>query len=292
MIYSNNDNDYQRYPNLFQTSIEENYDIFNQRKNYLPTINNETNNNNSISNNEESRNDADHIKNNIEKNRKITENCINIQNNINNDGKSLLKIKRKNISNQNINIITKHHSKFGYDNLKRKCKHLVIENLMKFINNKIYLSYKGNIGCGLLKKELVKLNQKQKKDSNAIFNKLMLKKSIRDILSQNITTKIKYYNLDHNKKVIDEILNEKKEDFESLFNISFIDCLEHFAEVKEIKELNGLTLFSELKSEIIKKHEKDGELYYENIRLFLKDYKNKINNEKPRKSKKNKEQKI
>ena len=115
----------------------------------------------------------------------------------------------------------------------------------------------------------------------------MLHTTIKDILSQDITTKIKYYNPDHNKKVIDEIINEKKEDFENVFNISFIDCLEHFAEVKEIKELKGLTLFSELKDEIIKKHKKDGELYYENIKLFLKDYKNRINNEKPRKNKKN-----
>ena len=47
------------------------------------------------------------------------------------------------------------HTKYSYDNLKRECKHLVIENLMKFINEKIYEAYEGNIGNGLAKKKLL-----------------------------------------------------------------------------------------------------------------------------------------
>ena len=38
----------------------------------------------------------------------------------------------------------KKHTKFSYYNLKHKCKHLVIENLMKFINQKIYETYERN----------------------------------------------------------------------------------------------------------------------------------------------------
>ena len=59
--------------------------------------------------------------------------------------------------------------------------------------------------------------------------------------------------------------------------------LEHFIGDKEIEELNGLTLFTEIKDQIIKKHGKEGELYYENLSLFLKDFENKINKAKPRK---------
>ena len=44
------------------------------------------------------------------------------------------------------------HTKYCYDNLKRECKHLVIENIIKFINKKIYEAYEGNIGNGLAKK--------------------------------------------------------------------------------------------------------------------------------------------
>ena len=178
------------------------------------------------------------------------------------------------------------HTKYSYDNLKRECKHLVIENVMKFINNKIYEVYEGNIDNGLLKKKLLKLNQAQKINADVEFNKIFLNKTLKDILSQNITKQITLYEPDHNKKVIDKVISEKKDIFEKIFNLTFIQCLDHFIENKKIEELNGLTLYSELKEEIINKYENDGESYYENLKLFLKQFQNKINRAKPRKKRK------
>ena len=179
------------------------------------------------------------------------------------------------------------HTKYSYDNLKRECKHLVIENVMKFINNKIYEVYEGNIDNGLLKKKLLKLNQAQKINADVEFNKIFLNKTLKDILSQNITKQITLYEPDHNKKVIDKVISEKKDIFEKIFNLTFIQCLDHFIENKKIEELNGLTLYSELKEEIINKYENDGESYYENLKLFLKQFQNKINRAKSRKKRKN-----
>jgi hypothetical protein len=176
------------------------------------------------------------------------------------------------------------HTKFSYDNLKRKCKHLVIENAMIFLNKKIKEAYNGNIGEGLVKKELVKLNQSQKKNSSAEFNKSFIHKTLKDILSQKITKKIKYLKEDHNKKVIEKILEEKKDEFASLFNITFIDCLDHFIGKKQINELNGLTLFSELKEQILEEYKDDGESYYENLEIFLKEFEKRINNAKSKKN--------
>ena len=178
------------------------------------------------------------------------------------------------------------HTKYSYDNLKRECKHLVIENIMKFINNKIYEVYEGNIDNGLLKKKLLKLNQAQKTNADVEFNKIFINKTLKDILSQNITKQITLYEPDHNKKVIDKIISEKKDIFEKIFNLTFIQCLDHFIENKKIEELNGLTLYSELKEEIINKYENDGESYYENLKLFLKQFQNKINRAKSRKKRK------
>ena len=172
--------------------------------------------------------------------------------------------------------------KYRFDNLKRECKHLVIENTMNFINDKIYEAYKGNIGIGLIKKKLLKLNQSQKANADAEFNKIFIRKTLKEILSQNI-----FYEQDHNKKLIETLLLEKRENFEKLFNLTFIECLEHFIGDKEIEELNGLTLFTELKDQIIKKHVKEGELYYENLKLFLSDFENKINKAKSRKKRAN-----
>ena len=115
------------------------------------------------------------------------------------------------------------------------------------------------------------------------FNKLFIRKTLKDILSQDISKKLIFYESDHNKKVIEEIILEKKSEFENLFNITFIQCVEHFIGDKQIKELNGLTLFNELKDDIIKKYGKEGETYYENLRIFLKGFENRINKGKSRK---------
>jgi len=194
----------------------------------------------------------------------------------------LLNHKRKNESEKKTK---KPHNKYTYDNLKRKSKHLVIENAMSFINKKIKEAYNGNIGEGILKKELVKLNQAQKKNSSAEFNKSFIHKTLKDILSQKITKKIKFLKNDHNQKVIEKILEEKKEEFESLFNITFIDCLDHFIGKKQIKELNGLTLFSELKEQILEECDDDGESYYKNLEIFLNEFEKRINNAKSKKKK-------
>ena len=200
------------------------------------------------------------------------------------------------------------HTKYSYDNLKRECKHLVIENAMSFVNKKIFEAYNGNIGEGILEKKLFKLNQNQKKNSNAEFNQQFIKKTLKEILSEKITKRIKYYHEDHNKRVIEKVLEEKKDKFEKLFNITFIDkrviekvleekkdkfeklfnitfidCLNHFIGKKKIDELNGFTLFNELKKSIIEKYKNEGAYYYENLEIFLKEFEKRINDSKPRK---------
>ena len=110
-----------------------------------------------------------------------------------------------------------------------------------------------------------------------------MRKTLREILSENITKRIKYYKEDHNKQVINSIIEEKKDIFESLFNLTFLECVEHFIGNKEIKELNGLTLFSEVKEQILKKHKKDGESYYKNLEFFMKEFEKKIDNARPKK---------
>ena len=127
----------------------------------------------------------------------------------------------------------------------------------------------------------MKLNQEQKKNSNVEFNQLFLNKTLKEILSQNMTRRIKFYKEEHNNQLIEE----KREEFENLFNLTFIECLEHFVGTRNVEELNGLTLFSEIKGQILDKYKKDGESFYKNLELFMKEFKNKINNAKPRKRK-------
>ena len=60
----------------------------------------------------------------------------------------------------------------GY--LLRKCKHIILYNLLYFINYKIRIFYNNKIGQRILNKELKALNQKQKSESNVQFNKEFL----------------------------------------------------------------------------------------------------------------------
>ena len=154
---------------------------------------------------------------------------------------------------------------------------------MSFVNKKIFEEYNGNIGEGILEKKLYKLNQNQKKNSNAEFNQLFIKKTLKEILSKKITKRIKYFSEDHNKRVIEKVLEEKKGKFEKLFNITFIECLDHFIGNKKIEVLNGFTLFNELKENIVKKNKDEGISYYENLEIFLKEFEKRINDSKPRK---------
>ena len=44
------------------------------------------------------------------------------------------------------------HNKFSADNLRRECKHLVIESIMKFVNQRIYKAYDGILVMEYLRK--------------------------------------------------------------------------------------------------------------------------------------------
>ena len=172
------------------------------------------------------------------------------------------------------------------DNMQRLCKHLLLETLRDFINKKIEFVYGGNIGNGLLKKELLKIEQKQKLDYHSDFNKIFLNKTIKDIFSEKITNKITYFEKDHNKKLIDELIRDKGDEFERLFNLTFIECLEHFSGVNYRIELEGLKLFNEHKENIINKYSKNDESFYYNLESFIKDYRRRINCSNSKKVKK------
>ena len=178
------------------------------------------------------------------------------------------------------------HNKYSPDNILRKCKHIILSQLMEFINNKIKDIYNGQIGNSIFKKELLTLNKEQKFNSNVIYNQNFLKKNLGDIFSENISTKYSNFFPDHNKKLIMMLRNEedqnKKNYFEKLFNITFLQCINHFIGIKKVDELNGLKCFSELKYELNEEKE-----YIDCIEYLLKNYELITMKKRPRNKKKN-----
>ena len=235
-------------------------------------------------------------------------NCLKSEISENNKGKKFKKIgfesldetifiEKKNISgrkrklekNDNSN---KEHNKFSDDNARRKVKRIVFTHLLKYINKQIKIKYNGKIGKGIFKKELQILNQAQITNSSATFNKELLNKTLYDIFSDKISSRITTYPKDHNKVIIERLINEKDTEkriyFQNLFNLTFLDCLEYLSGDKHFEQLNGLELFSEfkeIKQDFLIKYD-DGEEYVKILKYHLKEYKNIINKSSRESSKK------
>ena len=137
------------------------------------------------------------------------------------------------------------HDKFSDDNLIRKVKCTLIDILSSLINKLLDKFYNINFGKKENKKELLKMNQNQITSSKTEYNRNFISKTLKDIFSHRISTKYTKHSPDHNKNIINQVLNEKNRDikikFENIFNLTFLDCLEHFRGTKYIKELEGMT---------------------------------------------------
>jgi hypothetical protein len=176
-------------------------------------------------------------------------------------------------------------NKFSDDNLRRKVKHLVLSDTMKFINNKINEFYEGNIGNGLFRKKLLIINQKQKANAKVQFNQEFLDKKLGDIFSENISTRFIKYPLNHNKQVITDLKNETDDNkriyFNNLFNISFLECLKHFRGDIVINELIGL---SGMKN--VEETYKGNNEFLETLKYYIMNYEYIIKHKKKRNRKK------
>ena len=181
------------------------------------------------------------------------------------------------------------HNKFSDDNLRRKVKHLVIRSIMNYINAKIEFLYNGKIGNNIYIKKFLTLNKMQKSNATVDYNKNFLNKKIGNILSDNISKKYTIHKEDHNKSLVNYLINEKdinkKLFFNNFFNLTFLQCLKHYSGEKPIKELEGAKCFNDDKKTL-----EEDEDYIPNLEDYIKNYEEKIMNKNSRKkrlSKKN-----
>ena len=194
--------------------------------------------------------------------------------------KTFLSNKTKSLSeNNNTNIYTnKNDNTFKDAFIRMACNNKVLKNTLELINNKIKELYNNIIGKGILLKQLKPL---QKLESNIKYNKELLNKTLKDIFSDNIYGKITSFPKDYNKKLIKNLLNEKdiakKEYFNKLFDMKFIQCLEHYRGTHFYNELNGMRLFKDESNQI-------DEDFYEHLNYYFNNYEEIINNKKSRKS--------
>ena len=176
--------------------------------------------------------------------------------------------------------------KYSIDNLIRRTKNVVLNSMLQFDNNVILETYEYNIGRGINTKKLLKNEYSQKRDTKIEFNINFLYKTQQEIFSAKISKKKKYqFPEDHNKILIDNLLEEKDEKkrniFHNLYSKTFKECIDQICGNKHIKCLEGL---EQIYNKEIAKMEEDEE-FKKLINDVLNNYEKKLNDRKPRKSK-------
>ena len=140
------------------------------------------------------------------------------------------------------------HDKFCYDNIVRKVKTKLFEIILFFINLSIIPIEKENQKKNSKKKEfykplLVKIDQEIIKTINVEDNLELLESKLKDIFSNKTSKKYKHLGLDRNKKIIDEIYEQKiQKNTISILNKTFDQCLDHINGINYDEELAGLEL--------------------------------------------------
>ncbi len=180
------------------------------------------------------------------------------------------------------------HNKFSDDILRRKCKHIILNNAFIFINQQIKKLYNNNIGDGYFKKQLLTLKNERKSNTTTKYNKELLTKTLGEIFSENISNRYSNYSEQHNQSLIKKLINEdnfvKRFYFQKLFSLTFLQCLKHFRGEETIQELEGMKLFNDIKYEL--NNDDDDDDYIRTVEIYIKTYENIIYRKKIRKSRK------
>ena len=177
------------------------------------------------------------------------------------------------------------HNKFSDDNLIRKCKHIVLDSVFVFINQKIIENYSNNEDKDFLKTKLLfKNGQNQVEKSKAEYNKLFLNKTLETIFSENISTKYSRYSPTHNKDLIEDLQNDKDEKkrkiFQGIFKLTFLDCLKCFRGSIFLEELSGMNTFYNYCNET--NFGNNSKEYEDILKLFINNYEKIVIDKRPR----------
>ena len=210
--------------------------------------------------------------------------------NINNN--FLLQKKRgKNIKNRKNSSFTgkslTKHTKYSIDNMQRRCKSLILNYTLEYLNYQIKKIYNGNIGNGINIKKLLDISQEQKANNSVDFIKNFMNKTTKEIYSAQISKRYTSFLPNHNQIVINRALNEKdeikREQFKKLFNLTFADCIQKFIGNDNSEDSEGFQKFDHIKNKLNEDKE-----YLEKLEQFLKEFANNINSRKSKYSNKSK----
>ena len=163
--------------------------------------------------------------------------------------------------------------------IKKKAKKILINVMPCYVNYIIKKVYGGKIGQGIIHQKIIRnINPSEKENITIKHNRKLLKKTLKDILSNDISKKYtSILILNINKKIIDELLNEENEEkrqiFTDLFNKTFLEWVLMLSNPEgELKHLYEQELYKGKK-----KDENEINKIDEMIKNFEKEFLNKKN---------------
>ena len=162
-----------------------------------------------------------------------------------------------------------------------------LRTVIIFINEMIKIIYNNDTRKSILIRQFLEINKKELSHSSVEFDKKFLYKELKEILSENISEKYSNFPPDKNKRLVEELITSENGGpyFQKLFELTFLDCLEHIRGTKIFSELMGLMDVEEMLNYEEFKIDKDEiDLY----RDFISGYEKIIERKKSRNSKKKK----
>ena len=139
---------------------------------------------------------------------------------------------------------------------KIKVKRILINTIISYVNHIIKKVYRGKIGQGLFNRKIIrKIKPSESENITIAHNKELLIRTLKEILSTNIS--VKYTSIiitDLNKKIIDLLLNEeskeKRKIFTDLFNKTFLDWISMLSDPEgQLKVIYEKELYKRKKDE-------------------------------------------
>ena len=85
-------------------------------------------------------------------------------------------------------------------------------------------------------------------NSNILYNRNFFNKTLKEIFSDDVSTKCKTIKIIHNNNIIQKLLNEEDEEkrqyFEKILNYKFIDVIKYLrGEIEGLEEFEGLEIY-------------------------------------------------
>ena len=134
-----------------------------------------------------------------------------------------------------------HQNHLSSDKFIKKIRIMILNAIFKFINEKIKICFNNNIGKGICIKQFLPINKAALSHSSVEYDKEFLNIKLKEIFSS-ISNKFTNILNTKNKELIEYLINieDKGKYFQELFELSFLDCLEHIRGSKKSELLNDL----------------------------------------------------